>query len=43
MICEQCQKKEGKKRIDPFAKEVHMEEVEMILCDECYQNRADDI
>jgi hypothetical protein len=40
--CERCGKP-GKECIDPFLKEVHDEEVERCLCDECYQNRVDDI
>jgi hypothetical protein len=43
--CGQCKQKklDTKRREDPFAREINNESIMLDLCDECYQNRHDDI
>jgi hypothetical protein len=42
MKCDECSNN-GTWEIDPFREEIHGEIVWMILCEDCYQSRADDI
>lgn len=44
LICVMCGTSEGAfECIDPYAQDVHNEEIETVLCDECYQIFCDDI
>lgn len=45
MICEFCDKEKPdvEERVDPFAFELHNEEWRVLICDDCYQIRCDDI
>ena len=45
MKCDSCGKEDDTvhKTIDPYQADVNDTEVEYILCDECYRDRADDI
>jgi hypothetical protein len=45
MICDGCHKEKEDVRscLDPYAKEINDEEIDMNLCEDCYQNRCDDI
>lgn len=42
-VCDFCDSTETEYRVDPFLKEVHEEIVWYWLCEECYQQRNDDI
>lgn len=42
--CESCEKiKEVYLCIDPFVAEIHNQDVWMFLCEECYQQRCNDV
>jgi len=41
--CEDCSNGMGRETTCPFQSEINEIEVECILCESCYQNRADDI
>lgn len=45
MICERCglDRTDVCVRLDPYSLEIYDERIEMTLCDDCYQERADDI
>jgi hypothetical protein len=41
--CEMCHERPGQKMIDPYALEIGDQEIEMVLCESCLQDRTDDI
>jgi hypothetical protein len=45
MICQSCGKdsEDVVECLDPYALEINDEEVEVVLCPDCLQDRADDI
>jgi hypothetical protein len=38
--CDECGALKGKNTIDPYAAEIDNEEIEVVLCDDCYDMRA---
>jgi len=42
-ICEMCKKKEGEARYCPYADDVYDEQIIMVLCEDCWFDRCDDI
>ena len=40
MKCQDCKKQEGKKTTCPYAYELRDERIKVVLCDECYYERA---
>ena len=43
MKCEKCGSDKGHKTIDPYLQDVHNEEVEVVLCKQCYDFLVDEI
>ena len=43
LICEDCGEEGAIKGICPYAEEIHDQEVEVCLCQECYYQRSMDI
>ena len=41
--CEDCSNEMGKETTCPFADEIHETVVDIVVCDDCYYNRAEDI
>ena len=42
-ICIYCDEEEGELRINPYMQDVHDEEIEVFICDECFDTLCDDI
>lgn len=42
-LCESCEERPGKLMIDPYREELFGEKVQMRLCEQCKQDRIDDI
>jgi hypothetical protein len=40
--CEMCHERPGRKVIDPYALEINDQEIEMVLCESCLQDRTDE-
>ena len=43
LVCEDCGQNGASKCTCPYAEDIHGEEVDVCLCDGCYQERAWDI
>ena len=42
-VCEYCYSDVGKSVNDPYEEEIHNKEIKIVVCDECYKDRAEDI
>ncbi|MGH7974813.1 MAG: hypothetical protein ACREBR_04760 [bacterium] len=43
LLCDMCGEPEAETCLDPYTMDIEGEEIEINLCEECYQIRCDDI